>query len=762
MKTIEAAKIQYGALQATMINKITGNTSYTKRDMKQAMEENKEVYDDVCTKYIPVFKTKLAEHNHIGNTREPKEKYEQYIVARAAGDDADFDNLFDMDTNKKITVKEGILTELQRAFDSYFKCENAMTVATDFRNLTADINDPNGQCPRISFEDFCRKAAEMEARKNNENPNQKVENAIYRQKTREEIGWDNIHEKCKKITGYGFTCYPINEQKLLNDVAHDINWCVAKDGHSGLNYWKMYGGGPYYLICRGGDVPFILMHARSHQFKGVDDSPFKTTGTVDRPSRAKIFQFAIDVLNNEAKEWDGEYVDKKWGYKDFQVLKTVPELDVANYDFLSLLSDPNCPSKLLQEAMKQEKEEDVANAVAQNEQCPYRNLVKMATKTNSTAILVTIARNPQLDDNLAELLLQKNKNCAFAITQNPKCSQDMMKKILDSVPDPTDGMKAGYLAKDYCPVDFMWQCVNMDKGRRFLSSPMMYNALLSNPKAPKEILDYVINQVSNLPPSKMQTNILSLCYKHPNCAKEKIQEKLKALKELKEQYNKENANNPHPAPFRISPQDKADLEVVLKNPNLSDDIGDIRDILAQVTNMFYKQPDHAEILMSVAENPNTPPESINKIVGRIRQNIDLATALVKNPNCPYSALDKATKMLDSSAGNDRQRTRLLNAILRNRNCTEDIKNRLLYRKTFENIRDTIFPEKLLIPLCTDEDEDIRYIANIQLNQVYKKQVLPDGTVVPLQDNKRESSINRIATNIAIGSIAFRIASDYME
>ena len=47
MKTIEAAKIQYGALQATMINKITGNTSYTKRDMKQAMEENE-------FKHIPI------------------------------------------------------------------------------------------------------------------------------------------------------------------------------------------------------------------------------------------------------------------------------------------------------------------------------------------------------------------------------------------------------------------------------------------------------------------------------------------------------------------------------------------------------------------------------------------------------------------------------------------------------------------------------------------------------------------------------------
>ena len=39
-KLFTAAKAQYGALQAKIINELTGNTSYTKKDMKDAMENN--------------------------------------------------------------------------------------------------------------------------------------------------------------------------------------------------------------------------------------------------------------------------------------------------------------------------------------------------------------------------------------------------------------------------------------------------------------------------------------------------------------------------------------------------------------------------------------------------------------------------------------------------------------------------------------------------------------------------------------------------
>lgn len=689
--------------------------------------------------------------NHFGNTGTPNDKFEQYVVARVAGDDQDFSKVFRI-SNGNVKLEGDCMEQVQRGFESYLKCDNVVLVSNDFRRISAGIN-ANGKDPSMPFDQFVTDSVAMEAKKNNEDPDKKLEKAIFKHKTREEIGWDNIDAQCQKETGYGFTCYVINEYKLLNDVAHDIHWCVARDsGDSwvggGKKWWDYYGGGPYYLICRGSDIPYILMHARSHQFKGTDDRPFQTVGTVDRPSRAKIFQFAIDVLNKYATEWDKKFTG------DFAILQTVPQLDVMEYDFLSLLSDPNCPSRLLQEAMKMEKEENVANAIAHNAQCPYRNLVKMVNaKKVDTSVLLAIADSSQLDDNLAEMILAKNPNCAYVISKNPKCSEKIMNKIIGL--DKTGGIMAGYLRKEYCPEEVMWKAVRDDQSHLFWKNAEMYRSLLLNPITPKEILNYVIGEASKLPDNDIKNQILSLCYQHPNCAKEMIEEKLKSISTLRAQFNQQHQNDTHPAPFELNPQDKKDLEVVLKNPQCDPQI------LAQVTNWFWKQPDHAEILMSVAQNPSTPENSIMKIVSRIRSNIDLATALVKNPNCPYNALEKATKLLDTATGNDKQRTRLLNAILRNRNCTQDIKDALLYRKTFENIRDTVFPEDRLIPLCTDPDEDIAYIANIQLNQVYKKQVLPDGTVAPYEKgDKKASVINRIAQNLTMQHIAMKIAKDF--
>lgn len=755
-RTFTAAKAQYGALQAKIINELTGNTtSYTKRDMVDAHNNNRAEFDKSTTA-IESLRSKIATLNHFGRTGSPEDKFEQYIVARAASDSEDFNRIYTIE-NGNARFSSNAIEEVQRAFDSYLKCDGVTFVSSEFRKISAGIN-AQGKDPSMSFAEFARDAIAMEAKKNNEDPAKKIENAIFKHKTREELGWDDIHQQCKKKTGYGFTCYIINEYSLLNNVAHDIRWCVARDsGDSwvggGKKWWDYYGGGPYYLICRGADIPFILMHARSHQFKGTDDQPFQTVGTVDRPSRAQIFQFAIDVLQTEAKEWDGEYEDKKFGYRDFQILKTVPQLDVIEYDFLSLLADPNCPSRLLQEAMRMEKEENVANAIVKNAQCPYKNLVKLInSKKVSISILLAISESEQLDDNLAEMILAKDSRCAYAISKNPKCSEKIMKKIIGL--DTTGGILAGYLRKEYCPLDVMWKAVREDQRHLFWQNQEMYRSLLMNPATPKEILDYVISEASKVPDNDIRHQILSLCYQHPHCAKEMVAEKLKAINVLRTQYNQQHQNDTHPAQFQLSEEDKRDLEIVLKNPQCEPAI------LAQVTNWFYKQPDHAEILMSVAQNPSTPENSIMKIVERIRSNIDLATALVRNPNCPFAALDKATKLLDTAAGNDRQRTRLLNAILRNKNCTQDIKDALLYRKTFENIRDTIFPEDKLIPLCTDPDIDIAYIANQQLHQVYKKQIMPDGTIGPYESNKTSSVINRIARNITQQHIAFRIAKDF--
>ena len=753
-KLFTAAKAQYGALQAKIINELTGNTSYTKKDMKDAMENNHDEFDKSLST-INDIKKKISDLNHFGNTGTPNEKFEQYIVSRASSDDHDFAKTIKI-SNGKATIDSEIIEQVQRAFESYLKCDNVMLVSSEFRKISAGINSV-GKDPTMPFDTFIRESIAMEAKKNNEDPSQKLEKAIFKHKTREEIGWDNIHAECKKETGYGFTCYIIDEYKLLNDVAHNLYWCVARDsGDSwlggGKKWWDYYGGAPYYLICRGSDIPYILMHARSHQFKGTNDQPFTTVGTVDRPSRANIFKFAIDVLNKYATEWDGKFTG------DFSVLRTVPQLDVIEYDFLSLLSDPNCPSKLLQEAMKMEKEENVSSAIVKNSQCPYKNLVKLVGAKNvSTSVLLAISQSEQLDDKLAEMILAKDKSCAYYISKNPKCSEKIMKKILPM--DTTGGIMAGYLRKEYCPVEVMWKAVRDDQSHKFWKNQEMYRSLLMNPSTPKEILDYVISEASNVPDNNVRNQILSLCYEHPHCAKEIIQEKLKSINSIRSQFNQMHQNEEHPPQFELNPQDKKDLETVLKNPQCDPTI------LAQVTNWFYKQPDHAEILMSVAQNPSTPESSIMKIVGRIRSNIDLATALIKNPNCPYAALEKATKLLDTAAGNDRQRARMLNAILRNRNCTQDIKDALLYRKTFENIRDTIFPEDKLIPLCTDQDEDIAYIANQQLKQVYKKQVLPDGTIVPYDKDKdgrerRSSVIDRIAMSITEQHIAFRIAKDF--
>lgn len=44
-RILTAAKAQYGALQAKIINSLTGNTSYTKKDMKDAMDNNHDEFE---------------------------------------------------------------------------------------------------------------------------------------------------------------------------------------------------------------------------------------------------------------------------------------------------------------------------------------------------------------------------------------------------------------------------------------------------------------------------------------------------------------------------------------------------------------------------------------------------------------------------------------------------------------------------------------------------------------------------------------------
>jgi hypothetical protein len=141
----------------------------------------------------------------------------------------------------------------------------------------------------------------------------------------------------------------------------------------------------------------------------------------------------------------------------------------------------------------------------------------------------------------------------------------------------------------------------------------------------------------------------------------------------------------------------------------------------------------------------------------------------------------SAKMLDEAQDKKKERNALMTAITNNQYCTDKMKQEILYRKTFENIRDTIFPEELLYPMVVDEDVDIAYVAREQLKKVHGKTVDEDGNIhdkdgnivfynkktegdaVPRKDRKKKSSMgieDRIVASIVTGEIALRITKDF--
>lgn len=217
----------------------------------------------------------------------------------------------------------------------------------------------------------------------------------------------------------------------------------------------------------------------------------------------------------------------------------------------------------------------------------------------------------------------------------------------------------------------------------------------------------------------------------------------------------------HPEPFTINERDKHSLSLILSNPQCDGKT------LAEIAGWFNNRPDDAEILIAIAENPNTPAKTIMNIVKNIRINLNLAISLIKNPNCPPGALKEAAILVDKAAvrANDRTRIKLINSIIENKNCTDQIKDTILYRPTFENIRDTVFPQDKLIELCNSDDIDVAHIAKLRLEQTYHKRLLPDGTVESTTSNEKTSNVNRkmnhIVASIVSDHIAVVVAKSFM-
>lgn len=754
MERTIVAKTQKSKFQAVFINHmLDGKTDYTPQTLKDAVEQNKPEFDK-AGKVLDDLISKIINNNHVGEGNNADPKFEEYLVARCACDKDDMDLLIKK-VGDNYNIDERLIERLAQSFHQYNLSDNVPACARLHNEVKKGIKaDGPKDTPSMSFEDFCDKCQQMEDQRTNTNTEEKSTKLDFVRRSREEMGWDRIHKECKTIKKDGFTCYVLTDFQQLNDVAHATTWCVAHDSShpwgGGLGWWNKYGGGPYYLICTGDDKMYALLHPKSHQLQDPKHNTLSPSAVVDRPSKTKIFDFVKYILQNETKDWDGKYSG------DLGVLARVPTLSTIKYDFLRLITDPNCPKNDLEQAMEETDNEEIAQAVAQNNGIPYDNLVNMANSTNSTAILQSIATNSKLDDRLADILLNKGgESVVFQLAMNPKCTLNTYKKMQKI--DPRRRYMIGFLRKDFCPVKIIEWYLEEDSKMEAYKNAELYRSILMNPIVPQNVLTETIKRASQLPDSLQKDEILELCYKHPNCAKQMIAQKLKSLKALKEQYNAQTQNQAHPAPFTISDKDKRDLEIVLQNPSCDPDV------LAQVTNLFYKQPDHAEILMSVAKNPSTPEASILKIVERIRSNIGLAAALVSNPNCPYKALKPATELLDSASAEDTNKTRLINAIIRNKNCDEQTKAKILYRPTFENIRDNIFPESLLIPLCQSKDEDIAWIAAEQLRQVYHKEVAEDGSVMKIEDRtasvKDVKRMDRIARSVMAGAIAFKITQD---
>lgn len=754
MEKIITAKVKIGKLQAKIVNRLCNNeTSYEPKDLAtQATQEHPEAVSK-SNELVKKLLDSIKEHNHFGNTQQESQQFEAYIVKRSEESDDDFDLIFTDDNGSLKLCLDSVFEELQSCWEWMLEAKDESQPEVKRLYKAIDTGTRNWS---IGFNDFRTKSNQMHELQHGITESDKS-NAVAVQKSREELGWEVLKRDCRFMSKWGFTCYKITEFEQINNTCHKSPWCVTWD-NGGRHYFYEYDSQrpPYYLITIGDEKPYALLNPSSHQFKSYWDDyhPFKPEGKVDRPSKTKIFEFANEILD-KCTEFDGKYI------RDFSVLKNPVKVELDDINFIDIIADENCPQDTLDEAIRNTSDENIKNALARNSNIPYDNLVQMAqSPSSSRAVLQTIGTSPKLTDELANMLLDRDKSCCITIALNPKCSESVMKRIINGKYDKTGAAYAGLLRKDYCKQEYIDYFVKKDKSEMLYENAEMYSSLLQNPKTDEETLKYVIDRAKKLQDSQKKEDILSLCYRHPNLSQQMIQEKMQSLQKLKSEYDTmlhAHQLGQHPEPFKISEKDKKDLAQILANPKCDEKI------LAQVTNMFYDRPDDAEILISVAENPSTPAKSIEKIVKRIRKNLNLALALIKNPNCPPGALEPAAILVDqvSEHKDSRTRIKLINAIIKNKGCTDSIRNKILFRPTFENIRDTLFPEDLLIPLCKSDDIDIAYIAALRLKQAYGKKVLPDGTVVNVDKNSVEASdknkFNRIVASVVTDQIALKIA-----
>lgn len=718
-------------------------------------------------------------NNTFGVTGNPIDEFAKYVWTRVSENKEDFDLMFDKGLNG-IEIKRNTLLAIQVATYQVIDLKET-SQDNGIKNAAKALYTSFANCS-ISFTDFAEKAHALNERENKNNNKNLVPSAnsqmqdadqSYRQTSSNEVGWEKLKKDCLYDRKYGFTVYEINDQEDLAAVADGEGWCVAHKGNSGKTmFYDCYHGGPYFLICLGDEKPYILMHPKSHQFKTPhNSSPFSGQNKADRPSRAKIFEYAKQILEDTKGRsgWDGQYSG------DFVKLQNPEELEVLDYDFTQIIANANCPKDTLEKAVQSTDENIIINVV-KNEKIPYDNLVKLAESVNPTTqidILNTIAMSSQLDDNLANLLLKKNRYTSINIAKNDKCSVAIMKKIITGKYDPSGTAMIAFLGKPYCTEKILEKYIENNK---FYQNEEMYRSLLTNPKLTPKMIQTVMDKVEKMPEGSTKINIQALCYKHPNLPVSYLKESISKVDRLKKEYEEIHKNEEHPTPFNLSGEEEKNLEMVLRNPKCSPDM------LAQVTNMFFKQADQARILVAVAENPSTPERSLLKIAERVRKNIDLAVALVNNRNCPFNALMASAKVLDEAQDKKKDRSALLNAIMKNQYCTDKLKEEVLYRKTFENIRDTIFPEELLYPLVIDEDMDIAHVARQQLLKVHHKTVDENGNIIdengnivyrnkasnalPAQDatsektSSKRNKYNRIVASVIESEIALRITREF--
>lgn len=758
MSNIIIAKVKVGKLQSAIVNALCDNaTSYEPKDLATTALSERPEEVKKSNDLIKKLMDKIKYYNHFGEMQTDNQQFEAYIVKRAESSPNDFGILFRGAGKNMKLCQDSIFSELQSCWEWMLGAKDSQQ--PDVKKIYDEI-DKGTRNWSVGYEDFRTKSNRMHELQHGVTEDDKEEAGKIK-KSREEAGWDVLKKDCVFMKEYGFTCYKITEFSQINNVAHKSPWCVTWDS-GGENYFYRFGSQkpPYYLITVGDEQLYALLNPSSHQFKSFwdDYNPFQIKGKVDRPSKTKIFDFANDILK-KASDFDGKYEG------DLSVLQNPVEIELDTINFVDLLASRNCPEDQMEEAIENTSNEEMVSAITRNPNCPYENLMMLAnSQSTERSVLQAIGASPKLDDDLAKVLLDRDRSTSRTIALNQKCSEATMKRIINGKYDNTGSAFAGLLRQDYCKKEYVDYFVKQDKSNLLYKNAEMYRSLLLNQKTDKETLEYVIQKTNTLQDSQKKNEIIALCYKHPNIGTKVVRDRLDEISEKHSEYDRKLHSHQlgeHPGPFTIDEQEKHALSLILSNPQCDGKT------LAEIASWFNNRPDDAEILIAIAENPNTPAKTIMNIVKNIRTNLNLALALIKNPNCPPGALKEAAILVDKAAvrANDRTRIKLINSIIENKNCTDQIKDMILYRPTFENIRDTVFPQDKLIELCKSDDIDIAHIAKLRLEQTYHKKLLPDGTVESTNSNEKKSSVkykmNHIVASIVSDHVAVKIAKSFM-